>query len=216
VDPDVVVAIAGLPVGLPPAWLPGRPPGSDARLVIAANGGTKTARVLGLHVDLVVGDMDSVGRDALDELVEAGARVDAHARNKDSTDLALALDAAVAHGGRRVLVLGGAGGRADHGLANVLTLASPAYAALELDALLGPARIHVVRGRRTLQAEPGTVCSLLPMHGPAVGVRTEGLAYVLNDEDLAPGTSRGVSNVFVDSTATVSVRSGTLLAVLPG
>jgi thiamine pyrophosphokinase len=58
--------------------------------------------------------------------------------------------------------------------------------------------------------------SLLALHGPAEGVRTQGLAYPLAGETLEPGSSRGVSNVFSADVARVSVERGTLLAVRPG
>jgi thiamine pyrophosphokinase len=47
-------------------------------------------------------------------------------------------------------------------------------------------------------------------------VRTEGLKYPLADETLEPGSSRGVSNVFVEPAARITVERGVLLAVRPG
>ena len=47
-------------------------------------------------------------------------------------------------------------------------------------------------------------------------VRTDGLAYPLAGESLEPGSSRGVSNVFVSEMARVSVERGVLLAIRPG
>ncbi len=48
------------------------------------------------------------------------------------------------------------------------------------------------------------------------GVTTEGLAYPLRGETLEAGSSRGVSNVFVEETARISVERGVLLAIRPG
>ena len=45
---------------------------------------------------------------------------------------------------------------------------------------------------------------------------TSGLEYPLSGETLAPGTTRGVSNVFVDAEARVEVETGVLLAIRPG
>ena len=67
---------------------------------------------------------------------------------KDATDLELALDEALALGARRVLVVASAEGRLDHLLSSLLLLASHRYAALEIDALVGGALVHVVRGER--------------------------------------------------------------------
>ena len=46
-------------------------------------------------------------------------------------------------------------------------------------------------------------------------VVTVGLRYPLCRETLPAGTTRGVSNEFLDGIATVSLDSGVLLAVLP-
>ena len=116
----------------------------------------------------------------------------------------------------RVVVLAGEGGRLDHLLSILLLLGSRRYAAVELDARLGPAAVHVVRRRRTLTGARGQLVSLLALHGPAEGIRTTGLAYPLDGETLEAGSSRGVSNVFVAQTATVSVDRGVLLAIRPG
>ena len=68
----------------------------------------------------------------------------------------------------------------------------------------------------SLSGRPGELLSLFALHGPAEGVRTEGLAYPLDGETLEPGSTRGVSNVFVEESARISVEHGVLLAVRPG
>ena len=183
--------------------------------VIAADSGLDHALALGFTADVVVGDLDSVTPDALARARETGADVEPHPAEKDETDLELALRRAVALGVPRVTVIGGGGGRHDHLLANALVLAHDDFAALAVDALVGTARLTVVRTRAELRGTPGSFLSLLPLGGPARGVRTEGLRYPLHDEELAPGTTRGVSNEFLTSVATVSLRDGVLLAVQP-
>jgi thiamine pyrophosphokinase len=55
--------------------------------------------------------------------------------------------------------------------------------------------------------------SLLPFAGPASGVTTTGLQYALVDEALEVGPARGLSNVRLEKTATVSLKVGSLLVV---
>ena len=55
--------------------------------------------------------------------------------------------------------------------------------------------------------------TLLPIGGDAGGIQTSGLRYPLQGEALAMGRSRGLSNVAMESRATVSVESGTLLVI---
>jgi thiamine pyrophosphokinase len=179
--------------------------------VIAADGGAAHALALGVRIDLAVGDFDSFDPAAL----PAGTRVERHRRDKDKTDLELALDAAVALGATRVVVVGGGGGRLDHLLGGLLLLAADAYAGIELDALVGAAAVHVVRGERTLAGTPGETLSLFALGGPASGVTTDGLRYALRGETLEPGTTRGVSNELAAPEARIAVAEGVLLAVRP-
>jgi thiamine pyrophosphokinase len=184
-------------------------------LVIAADSGLAHARAVGLHVDLVVGDLDSVDPADLDAAVADGTAVERHPVAKDATDLELALDAALERGATEIHVVGVGGGRLDHFLGNALLLASPRYATARVDAHVGGAHVVVVHERVDLDAEPGRLCSLLPLGGPAVGVLTEGLRYPLHRETLPPGTTRGVSNEFLGSHAAVSIEAGVLLVVIP-
>ena len=184
-------------------------------IVVAADGGAECALALGLRVDVAVGDFDSISPAVLEQLERSGTRIERHPAAKDATDLELALDAAVALGPSRVLVVGSAGGRLDHVLGTLLLIAADAYAGVELDARLGEAIVHVVRDERTLSGTPGELVSLFAPHGPATGVTTSGLVYPLRDETLAVGTSRGCSNVFAEHEARISLTGGVLLAVRP-
>jgi len=187
----------------------------DDAFVIAADSGIDHALRLGLRVDLAVGDMDSVSRDGLATAEAAGAQIERHPPAKDQTDLELALDRAFDLDAGRILVLGSDGGRLDHLLASVSLLALDRYAPVPIEAHLGTTRVTVVRTAATLRGRPGDVVSLVPVHGSAIGVTTEGLLYPLVDEALAAGTTRGVSNEMVEPTAHVRLRRGVLLALQP-
>jgi thiamine pyrophosphokinase len=184
-------------------------------VVVAADSGLHHARSLGYGVDVLVGDLDSVDGAVLDSAVASGTEVQRHPTAKDATDLELALLTARDRDCDRVVVVGGYGGRFDHLVANTLLLASPEFAGVEIEARIGDAHVFVVRHERQLHGVPGDMCSLLPVGGPAAGVRTVGLRYPLRRETLYPGSTRGVSNEFVLDTAAVALDDGALLAVLP-
>jgi thiamine pyrophosphokinase len=207
-----VVVVAG-GEGLRPDVAPRVPANAH---VLAADGGVAFALALGLRVDAVIGDLDSALPSDVEEAVASGARVERHPPDKDETDLELALDAALALDPDEILVLADDGGRLDHTLSALLLLAAPRYARCSLDAQFGRALVHVVRDERELAGEPGEIVSLLAVDGPAEGVRTDGLAFPLAGETLQPGSSRGVSNVFLGESARVSLEQGVLLVVRPG
>jgi len=206
--PETVVVFAG---GDPPpaSVLDGLP---DAAYVIAADSGFDHAHRLGVKVDLLVGDLDSISPAGLG----IAGEIEQHPTDKNATDLAIALDAASRRNPKAVIVVGGSGGRIDHFLANAALLTSPDYASLDLTWLPGDAVIHVVRNRIELSGSPGDVVSLLPYGGPARGVTTDGLRWPLTNAELAPGTSLGVSNQLIAARATVELIEGVLLTIQPG
>ncbi|MBA2425383.1 MAG: thiamine diphosphokinase [Actinobacteria bacterium] len=209
---ELVVVVAGGEAPQREA-LPAIPSGTP---VVAADSGLEHARELGLEVTIAVGDFDSASPEAVAAAEASGTRIERHSTEKDATDLELALDAALELRPRRVVVLAGIGDRLDHLFSAFLLIASPRYAGVELDAHIGRARAHVIRGERTLSGQPGELLSLFALHGSAVGVRTDGLAYPLDGETLEPGSSRGVSNVFASARATIAVKRGVLVAIRPG
>ena len=188
---------------------------TGAVTVVAADSGVEQALALGCTVDLVVGDFDSADPAAVEAAVAAGAEVRRYPRAKAQSDLELALHAARELGASRVIVVGGAGGRLDHLLANLLLLASPSFADVDVEAIVGRARITVIRRETRLSGTPGDLLSLFAVGGPARGVRTAGLQYPLAGEDLLPGSTRGLSNELVEPVATVSIEHGTMLALQP-
>ena len=204
-----VVVVAG---GDPPTpeeitRLPANP------VVVAADAGLDHALAAGLTVAVAIGDMDSVSSEALAAAEQSGARIERHPADKDQTDLELALVLA-ARLADRVIVIGAAGGRLDHLIGNLVVLASPRWAGVDIEAWLGDARAVVVHGQRTLQAEVGATVSLFAVGGPAA-ITTTGLAWPLKNEILDPLTSRGVSNQATASRPELSVSEGVVLAVIP-
>lgn len=78
-----------------------------ARWVIAADGGIRHAKTLGLDVGLWVGDFDSSTPQDLADFSGVPRRT--YPRAKDATDAELATQAALACGANELLLLGGLG-----------------------------------------------------------------------------------------------------------
>ncbi len=180
-------------------------------MVIAADRGADNAIALGLTVDLLVGDLDSVSQETL----AACNTVVQHPVDKDDTDLELALAAAVDTGADAVTVVTSAGGRFDHALANLLVAASDRWSALKVDLVIDRARVHVVRDKVVLEGRVGEPVSLLAVGGPVSGVSTTGLRWSLNGARLEAGLGLGVSNEFAQPEASVTVGTGVVLVILP-
>jgi thiamine pyrophosphokinase len=184
--------------------------------LIAADGGARHALALGLTPHLIVGDLDSLRLDERDDLERSGARFELHPAQKDETDLELALIRAAEEGAESILILGAIGGRLDMTMANVLLLLHPRLAGLRVELWSDRQVAWLIRppGDDAIRGAAGDTFSLIPLGGEAVGITTHGLAYPLENETLAFGPARGVSNVLAGPTARLELRGGTLLAVL--
>lgn len=183
-------------------------------LIIAADGGARNAAIFGVRPQLVVGDMDSIAPEELEQLAGLGAEILRSPVEKDETDLELALNVAAERGARWVRVIGAIGDRLDQTLSNVALLALPALSEVDARMVAGKQEAWLIgAGTHTIDGAAGDTVSLLPMTGAVRGVRTESLYYPLRDEDLLFGLARGVSNVMQGERAQVSVREGILLVV---
>ena len=194
------------------------PPGDVGDLpadayVIAADSGLDLAAKLGLHADIVIGDLDSVSHQALDLAERQKVPIQRHPVDKDATDLELALMHAHERNVESVIVIGGSGGRIDHFLANAGLLA--AQTGIDLEWRTGTSTVHRVNGTLLLEGRKGAVVSLLAFGGPVRGIQTSGLQWPLVQEDLEPGSTRGISNRLVEEHAEVSVAYGNLLVIVP-
>ncbi len=182
-------------------------------LILAADGGSRHALALGLSPAAVIGDLDSLSAADRRRLEAAGARLLVHPRDKDQTDLELALDFALQQGCAAVVVLAALGGRLDQTLANLALLTAPRFADLDIRLDDGVEEAFFVRRQARIEGRPGDLVSLLPWGGPAVGVVAEGLRWPLRAETLHPEQTRGVSNELLAEAASVSLESGLLLVV---
>lgn len=185
-----------------------------ADCVIGADGGLDVALAAGVDVDIVVGDLDSAGADALDA-VAGHAEVIRAEVDKDETDLELALAEALGRAGTRITVHLAAGGRLDHQLANLAVLASPRWQEAEIDAFIGAHRVFVVHPMSGAVALPlglGAAVAVQPMGGPAC-VTTSGVRWPLTDEWLDALSARGISNEVTAEPPTVQVSAGVVLVI---
>lgn len=176
-----------------------------ADFVIAADGGFALAQKAGLPVHLLLGDLDSLPVPPPPDVPIL--RVP---REKDATDLELALDHAVALGAQSIRVVGAFGARLDHTLANANLLEK--YA-VPIVLFHENCRVHLVINHVEIAAQPGDLVSLLPLTTEARGITTYGLRYALREGLLFRASTRGVSNEVVATPCGVRLREGKLLLI---
>jgi thiamine pyrophosphokinase len=156
--------------------------------------------------------MDSVSPSALEDAINKGIEVERYPRAKDATDLELAIDAVAQRGFAIATIIGGTGGRMAHTLANAMVLTRRRD--IDLDWLTSKAQIAALRTgrRRSFAAIYGTMLSVLAV-GESADCTSTGLLWPLDDKPLSVGSTRGISNKIVESSATVTVQNGLVLTV---
>lgn len=182
-------------------------------LLIAANGGSLNCLSSGRWPHTVVGDLDSISHDLLLEFRRHNVNFLEHPRDKDKTDLELALQFAISQGAVEVLLLGLYGERLDQTLANLLLLARDDWKDVRVTLSSGAELAYLLHseGSINLIGKPGDIVSLIPLSEIVRGVSTQGLRWPLSGADLSFGTTLSISNELTTSEASVKILSGKLL-----
>ena len=175
-------------------------------LLIAADGGLTAVRAAGAVPDVVLGDFDSLGH------VPEGTNVLRWPEMKDDTDMMLAIRLGLEKGYRTFYLYGGCGGRLDHTLANLQSLAFLAqHGAVGYLFEGGQTVTCLQNGLAVFDAWAEGILSVFAHGGEAKGITLSGLLYPLTDGMLTPDFPLGVSNHFTGQKACVEVKNGTLL-----
>jgi thiamine pyrophosphokinase len=163
--------------------------------------------------DLVVGDMDSIEQTVAKAFRDQGVPFEPHPREKDQTDLELAIGHALDRDAHEIIIAGALGARIDHTLGNLALLALPALAAVRASLVDDSQTIWLVRDHLQIEGKPGDLLSLIPFGGNAHGVCVRGVHWTLDQAELPLGPSLGISNRLTDRRAEVRISTGMVLVV---
>ena len=188
----------------------------DIDMIIAADGGLRHCSRKGIVPHLVIGDMDSADPHELAVMEKKNVEVKRFPARKDETDLWLAVQAALDRKADEIIILGALGGRWDMTFSNVLLLTSPELKQLETRILDGNQELFVLQGGQAarLLGDKGDLLSLMPLTAMVRGLTLTGFEYPLDNEILELGTTRGISNVFVEDACSIMLDQGKLLVTI--
>ena len=179
-------------------------------LVIAADSGWHNATLLGITPQVLLGDFDSIGMDALPDAQEI-FQVPAE---KDRTDTQLAVDLALSRGADDVVIIGGLSGRLDHSLSNLGIL--QALHERHVHAVIedGFNRVRYLQNTGALIARSAyTYLSVLAADKMVKGVSVDGCKYPLKNAKLERKCGFAVSNEITGNCALVEVRRGAVFVI---
>lgn len=163
--------------------------------VIAADGGIRHASVLGLDVELWVGDFDSTDSDLAARHPHVERQI--HPAAKDKTDGEIAIDEALKRGARDITLVGGLGGQSDHALANIMLCLGLARDGIRVVLSSGGEEAYpLLPGVRALDLPVASRMSIVAL-SDLVGLSLSGVEWPLNDRTVKLSSSLTLSNVVV-------------------
>jgi thiamine pyrophosphokinase len=179
-------------------------------LTVAADSGILNAKKLGERVDVLVGDLDSIG----DYKTPEGIEVLTFPPEKDLTDAQIAVETAVSRGADDIVLVGGLDGRLDHTLSVLGILEDLNARSVHAVALDGMNRVRYLKSSSTLIPRSGyKYLSLIAVDDKVKGVTIEGCKYPLKNATLTRRLQFAVSNEIDGNCALVSVKKGCVLVV---
>ncbi len=189
-------------------WAGVLPPIPAGDMVVAADAGYDALARLGVRIDRVVGDFDSLGA------APEHPGVEIHPAEKDETDMMLAVRVGLDAGYREFRIYGGLGGRLDHSFANLQALVYLARRGARGWLIGKDVTVTAVSNGdlRFSKRAIGTV-SVFAADGTARGVTLEGLKYPLQDYTMTEDVPIGVSNEFAGKPSRIEVQEGVLIVM---
>jgi len=186
----------------------------SSELLVCADGGAFYFEKAGIIPNVLIGDFDSIEPVLLESYKTLGVEIVKYPKEKDFTDMELALDFAVKRGATRIFIMGATGSRMDHTISNIQLLHKLADSGVEGVVVNENNFIYLVTSSIELCKRDGYKLSILPASKTVEGVTTQGLAYPLKDAVLHMGTGLGISNEFTGEKASVSIKSGRIYVIV--
>ena len=188
----------------------------DTAAIIGVDGGANYLLKQDIVPDIVIGDLDSLSPEHIQLLESNWVNIFSFGRDKDETDLELALLYVVdqpAWVDLPILIYAGLGGRLDHELANLMLLTHPKLINRDIQFIELYQHSFLITGQKEIHGRAGDTISLIPFKGDAHIEMTENLKWPLVDSTLKFGPARGVSNQMMASNCKVVVESGIILCI---
>lgn len=190
-----------------PEYITERPEKDD--IVVAADSGYNAAVVMGVKVDVLIGDFDSLKGELpgdVSEILQVPVK-------KELTDTQLAVEKAIEMGAREIIIVGSTSGRFDHALSTLAILEDLHSRHLRAMIVNGQNRICFIKNTNHIILRSGYKYFSLIATDEARGVSIEGAMYPLKNARLDRKRQFAVSNQVQGNAALITVKRGGLYVI---
>lgn len=178
--------------------------------ILAADGAANRLIEMGILPDVVIGDLDSFDKEKYASALEGRELI--HIADQNSNDFEKCLEYAISKKWTKIMLLGVAGGRLEHTIANWSVIKK--YSQRVNLLVFENARYSLVlsSGEYTLKAKQRETISLVPH--PHCNIKTRGLKWDLNNEVLAIGVREGHANIAEQEEINLHINEGEVMVVM--
>lgn len=185
----------------------------DNDYIVCADGGVNHLLKIDKTPNIVLGDLDSVGKEELEVLKKKSIEIKKFPPMKDETDTELCVDYLLEKGFKNITLMGVTGTRIDHMLANIYLLKKIYKAGYSGSIIDENNRIYYTEDKISLEKRKDYFVSLIPINKEGVEISLEGFLYPLKNEHLDFGSTRGISNKIIEETGEIKLYSGCILVI---
>ena len=190
-------------------WLSSKVKNYCPDLIIAADGGFNHLQKAMITPDVLLGDFDSI-----EKLPQSNSfEILTFPKEKDFTDIELAVECAIEKGCDSICLAGATGSRLDHSIANIFLLRKLCTSGIESEIIDEHHKIFIIKEHKTLYGYEGSLLSLLPLDPIVKGVTLKGFKYPLENASIRMGDTIGTSNIVVSKNCQIIVNDGLLLGI---
>lgn len=176
--------------------------------LICADAGYSYIKDTDLKVDLLVGDFDSLND------IPTNINIYKLPKEKDETDLYVAIDEGIKQGYTEFLIYGSLGGRIEHSIANIQILSKLAIQKIKAKLIDQNTIVEVLtEGTYIYDPELNGYLSLFSLSEKSL-ISLKNLKYELDKKELTHLFPLGIDNEFIGLVSTIYIHQGLVLSII--
>lgn len=182
--------------------------------ILAVDGGTNHCVRASILPDLIIGDLDSISKEALEVSRDNSIPIEKFPSKKDSTDTELAIDYLIDKGFSDITLAGVTGSRMDHTLGNILLLSKLKDMGVKGRIIDENNVIYLVDHELILEKEEDSFVSLIPTTNSGINVSLKGFEYELKKVDVRFASTICISNKITEEKGIITIHKGKALVFI--
>ncbi len=182
-------------------------------LLIAADSGAEHLLALNRYPDFLIGDCDSIAKDALDTCLSQGTQLVRLPTAKDMTDGEAALALAIEYNAQDLHIFGAMGGKIDHGLGNLFLPLHYREKWQNICFYDQFSYAYYSFGNSKIAGTVGDTVSFIPLSAQVSNIHLSGFCYGLAGRDIRMGDSLCLRNQLAEPIGQIRFEQGIMLVV---